>query len=322
MPWRKILRIVYPTDLITIAYILLTGIFIFFSALKLNDVAVHLTTRVFLVGVISLFIYLDYTYPSKLVRFVRHFYPLALLCYFYPETDYLNNIFFPNLDPWVANLEVTIFGGHPSIWFSEYFPWRWFSELMNLGYFSFYILIFILCYKIYRDDYEDFSISVFIICMSFYIYYFIFIFFPVAGPQFYFAPPDNLLPDGYLFSKAVAIVHEMGERPTAAFPSSHVGIMCLLLVLASKYAPKLLKWYIPIGIILILSTVYIKAHYAIDVIAGVLTVPTLYWISIQAYNVIVQGLSQEIKVQLVYEKIRVWVNDISEKIRQRQNPFR
>jgi membrane-associated phospholipid phosphatase len=307
MPWRKILRIVYPTDLITFAYILVTGIYIVISALKLQDISSHISARIGFVLFISLVIYLDHLTPNRVVRFFRHFYPLALLGYFYPETDYLNNVIFPNLDPLVANLEVTVFGGHPSIWFSEYFPWKWFNDLMNFGYLSYYFLIFIVCYTVYKKSYQHFSFVLFVVVMSFYIYYLIFIIFPVAGPQYSLLPPDNQLPDAYVFRDVIKWIHRFGERPTAAFPSSHVGMLCILLYLSGKFAPKLIKWLIPFGVILVLSTVYIKAHYVIDVIAGFLSVPTLYWISSHTYVAITHTMSQEVKIQTIYNKLKVIV---------------
>jgi len=296
MPWKKLVRFISPLDFITLAYIVITGILIILGAGKLENTASHLFARLgFLIGM-GVFIYLNQIIPSnKAIRFIRNFYPLALLGYFYPETDYLNNIFFSNLDPFVANLEVTIFGGHPSIWFSQYIPWKWFNELMNFGYFSYYFLIFIVCYTIYLDSFENFSRAIFIICMSFFMYYILFILFPVAGPQFYLTPPDNQIPNAYLFSKLIKIVHNMGEGPTAAFPSSHVGIVLILLYLANKFASKLLKWLIPVSILLILSTVYIKAHYVVDVIAGILSFPTMYWISSNTYHGIKILFAQFIK---------------------------
>ena len=62
---------------------------------------------------------------------------------------------------------------------------------------------------------------------------------------------------------------EIGERPTAAFPSSHVGMstICMLLALVAKR--KWLFWVmLPFWILLVFGTVYIKAHYAIDSIFG------------------------------------------------------
>jgi len=178
---------------------------------------------------------------------------------------------------------------------------------MSFGYLSYYFLIFLLAYWIYKYKYEKFSFVIFMICMSFYIYYIIFIIFPVAGPQFYLSPPYNQVPDAYIFRDLLKFVQSIGEKPAAAFPSSHVGITCIVIYLSVKFAPKLLKWFVPIGTLLILSTVYIKAHYVIDVAAGFLSFPAIYWISSHTYSVILHGLSQEMRIQIIYEKIRIVV---------------
>ncbi|HEY4786090.1 MAG TPA: hypothetical protein VIH57_08570, partial [Bacteroidales bacterium] len=201
MPWRKILKVVNPTDLVTLAYILITGLFIVISSFKLTGINSHLLIRFGFILIICSLIYLDNRYKNKTISFLRNFYPLALLGYFYPEIDFLNNVFFRNLDPEVANLEVTIFGGHPSVWFSEMFHWKWFNDVMNFGYISYYFLIFFLAFWIYQKNIKSFPFVVFTISMSFYIYYLIFIIFPVAGPQFYLTPPDNQISDGYIFSQ-------------------------------------------------------------------------------------------------------------------------
>ncbi len=303
MPLRKFLHHIYPIDIITVAYITITSVYIVLGAAVLDNFVSHLIIRLVFLGAIGILIFLNYSVNNASLHFLRSFYPLALLSYFYPETDYLNNVIFPNFDPAVSNLEITIFGGHPSVWFSHYMPWKWFNDLMNLSYFSFYIFIFGLCYWIYRNARQHFQETMFIICMSFYMYYILFILFPVAGPQFYLSPPDNLLPDAYFFRDLVKFVHEFGEGPTAAFPSSHVGVMVLMIYLAYKYAPKLLKWFVLGGILLIMSTVYIKAHYVIDVIGGFLSIPTMYWVSKHTYQTLTQGINNEANTLTLYQKL-------------------
>lgn len=280
---RKIIRNTLPIDVITAFYVILTGIYIFFGFLKIENAYLHLIFRIGVLALIFLIISTDRLIQKPFFHFLRNFYPLALFGIFYAETDALNNVIFNNLDPYIVNFEETIFGGQPSIWFFQKFPWNWFNEIMNASYLSFYFLILILCFYVYRKNSENAKFPIFIVCSSFYIYYLIFILFPVVGPQFYFNPPYNQIPDASFFRAAVKFIDSIGERPTAAFPSSHVGIVCILWYLAYKYAKPLLKWYIPIGILLFFSTVYIKAHYAIDVIAGILSAPTLYWISSSLY---------------------------------------
>lgn len=62
----------------------------------------------------------------------------------------------------------------------------WVSEPLNMGYFFYYpmILVVVVWYLLYRFDlFEKVS---FVIVTAFFIYYLIYIFVPVAGPQFYF----------------------------------------------------------------------------------------------------------------------------------------
>jgi membrane-associated phospholipid phosphatase len=284
MAIKKIIHTLLPLDVATLAYILITGTYIILGASKLQNIAPHLVTRGIFIAIIGLVVFLDTRFQHTLLRFYRHFYPLSFLGYFYAETAYLNHIVFHSFDPWVVNLEQTIFGCQPSVLFSKYFYWKWFNELMCFGYVSYFVLIFGVCFWIYKFANKKFQFSFFVICASFYLCYLFFILFPVEGPQFYFAAPDNQLPNAYFFRHVLELVREAGEKPTAAFPSSHVAITCLLLFLSAKNAPKLFYWIIPSALLLFLSAVYIKAHYVIDVIAGFFTFPILYWISSRIYS--------------------------------------
>ena len=177
----------------------------------------------------------------------------------------------------------------------------WVSEPLNLGYFFYYpmMLIVVLWYFIFRYDLLE-KIS-FVIITSFFIYYFIYIFLPVAGPQFYFPAigADNvaqgvfpaigdyfnhhreLLPGpGYehgFFYSLVESSQQVGERPTAAFPSSHVGISTILMIMAWRGSRRLFVCLMPFYLLLCGATVYIQAHYLIDAIAGFLSAFVLYW---------------------------------------------
>ena len=125
----------------------------------------------------------------------------------------------------------------------------------------------------------------FIVITSFLIFYLFFIIFPVGGPQFYYIDWPEKLPDGYFFGPLLRKIQYYGEGATAAFPSAHVSVSMILLMGSFLYSKNLLKIIIPITIILIFSTVYIRAHYLIDVIAGIFIAPVLFWISAEIYNI-------------------------------------
>ncbi len=96
--------------------------------------------------------------------------------------------------------------------------------------------------------------------------------FPAIGD--YFNNNQELLPGpGYqhgFFYNLVESSQQVGERPTAAFPSSHVGMSTILMIMAWRGSKKLFACLIPFYMLLCGATVYIQAHYLIDAIVGFL----------------------------------------------------
>lgn len=284
-----------PIDRITLGYIVTTLLLIVFSIGRLDGVLLHVLIRLVLVGLIIWLAWITPRITPDFLLFLRNAYPLILLGFFYSETDYLNNIFFSNLDPFFERVELWLFGLHPSIVFSKALSQAWFSELMNFGYFSYYPLILLLPLWLWIKNRESFYYTIFITILSFYLFYWFFILFPVAGPQFYLEESLRTTPHSGLFSTLVKFAEWMGEGPTAAFPSSHVGIMAIMAYLAYKFAPKLLVIYVIFGTLICFSTVYIKAHYAVDVIGGLIFAPFLLMISNWIYKRLNGTIPQNLK---------------------------
>ncbi len=198
-----------------------------------------------------------------------------LLAFFYGETAHLNTFLFPKIDPYLVAWDEWIFGYQPSIRFSEMANHPIFSELMFLAYFSYYLMPFIAFVAIWvykRTYFEKFS---FLILSGYFTYYLLFICIPAAGPQFYFTPPLNQIETSGFFGMLVKLIQKYGEAPTAAFPSSHIGISVMLLILLFRNFKKLAVLFLPFCLLLIFSTVYIKAHYFVDILAGILTGPLI-----------------------------------------------
>ena len=232
---------------------------------------------------------------------------MSLLSYWYPDTLEFNR-FFPNLDHVFATIEQFIFSGQPAIWFCHTFPHILVSEAFNMGYFFYYpmMLIVTLFYFIYK--FEWFEKMSFVLVTSFFIYYLLYIFIPVAGPQFYFPAigmdkvnacifpaigdyfntNDYLIPGpGFehgLFYQLVEASQEVGERPTAAFPSSHVGISTIVMIMAWRVNKKLAYVLAPFYILLCCATVYIQAHYLIDAIVGFVSAFFVYQLATLMYK--------------------------------------
>lgn len=201
----------------------------------------------------------------------------ALMGAFYGETAVLNTFLFNKIDDFLIDADQFIFGFQPSIIFSDKYGSILFSEIMYLGYFSYYIMplgAFIYFWLKKRACFVEFTT---IVLSSYFIYFLIFVLLPAEGPQFYFSAPENQIEAKGFFGNIVKTIQKYGEAPTAAFPSSHVGICLIILSLLFKYTRRLFYIYLPFSVLLFFSTVYIKAHYFIDVIAGILSAPIVFY---------------------------------------------
>ena len=271
-------RLFNLTEIAIISYVVITMAFIFFFKNELPNFIYHLLLRLIVIGVLGVTIFIQKKYDPSFFKHLRIFIPFLFLAFFYNETDLLNNVIFKtNLDPVFSTIELNIFHHQPSVEFALNFPYNIFAEAMYLGYFSYYLLIVGLpLYFCFAKREEITKKIIFVVIASFLLYYLIFILFPVAGPQFYFKDTTASLPQGFIFGEIMRIIQFYGEGETAAFPSSHVSICLILLWFTFNYAKKLLIFVLPITILLIMSTVYIRAHYLIDVLAAFLITPVFY----------------------------------------------
>jgi len=278
----KIKKYLLPVEIATIAYILVTAIYLAVFKAPM----IHFGIRISVTVLMLLLAGLHNVNRNPVVELIRYFLPFALLSYWYPETYYFNSFIFDNLDHHFVKVDQLLFGCQPSLEFSKCIPWGWFSELMYFGYFSYYFIFFGTAFWCYLLRKELMNKAIFIFVCSFYLFYIVFAILPVMGPQFYFIPPLNEVPDGFLFCKLQRFLQYIGEKPTGAFPSSHVGISFTVVIFAAQHCRILLKYILPLFMILILATVYIKAHYLIDVIGGFAAAAITYPLVSRLYRIL------------------------------------
>jgi membrane-associated phospholipid phosphatase len=251
----------------------------------LEDPVPHFVAR--LGGLLFIFIlaHLNQKHSGKFILFARNFYPLFFLSFFYAETGYMKNIILnDNLDSYFAGIDQAIWGFQPSLQFSKAMSQGWFNELMNVSYFSYYAITVVICVALYvRNKPRSFK-PIFIVVFSFYMYYIIFDVFPVTGPQYYFDTMAKEPIPPYFFGKIMRYLLLEYEKPTGAFPSSHVGLALILSYIAFKEHKTMFYASLPFVIGICFATVYLKAHYAIDVLGALITVPIFIVISSSIYN--------------------------------------
>jgi membrane-associated phospholipid phosphatase len=198
-------------------------------------------------------------------------YFLPAFMFYYLETDVLHTAIYGSfmLDGWLARADVALFGGQPSLSFQRVTPSPWIGELMSLGYLAFYPLVIIagmsrLLRLTSGEAYERLVRSMTVMFMSCYV---MFTLLPAAGPRYVFADASAAI-HGFVAAPLLQAMLELGERPTGAFPSSHVAFIVVLAAWCWTFRRRAFWAVQPIAVVLSLATVYIQAHYAVDVLAG------------------------------------------------------
>lgn len=233
--------------------------------------------------------------------FIRHYYPIPMYVGFYRETGLLNQMFFSDyLDAFFIKLDERIFGFQPCLEFMYALPYLWVSEPFYAAYFSYYVMISGIGLALYLRDKRQFFHYVSVVSLVFYVCYLTYICLPVMGPRAFFREIDGFrLPDEIqayagtpyypetvksgLFFNIMAWIYRHFEGPGAAFPSSHVAIALCTLWFSFRYLPKIRHIHTVDVILLCISTVYCRYHYAVDVLGGALAAAVLVPVADRLY---------------------------------------
>ena len=231
--------------------------------------------------------------PAPLLDFLRHFYPVLFYTALFVETGSLNRMVCPNyLDPMVARWEQSLFGCQPSVLFMQKLPWLAVSELFYASYFSYYIMIAGVGIALYLRSRQQFYHYVSVVSFLFYVCYLIYIFLPVIGSRVFFHQVDGYalpeatqqlaLTDTYpeavqagVFFRIMRWVYRVFEAPGAALPSSHVAVALCTVFFSFRYLRRIRYVHLAVALLLCLSTVYCRYHYAVDVLAGLVAAAVL-----------------------------------------------
>jgi len=285
-------KVIYPVELFAV---LLNLIFCVCSLLSLGKVETSLfglsVDRELVMGVVFLLVtplmllFIRLTNPSRnlIVQFFRICYIQAIYILYFTECIWLSQLMFngASFDAFFANLDFRIFGFQPAIQFPRYFQeYRIVNEMFFFSYFFYYALVSTGVWILFiRKHYQIAVRALFIISVSFFTMYVWFIFFPVQGPKYFFPELHAIWYSnfrGFFFTKIVKGVFNNTNLGGAAFPSSHVALSLIAFILNWKYNRYLIPVYLPLTVLLFVSTVYLYAHYFVDIPAGILTGIGLY----------------------------------------------
>ncbi|TVQ40113.1 MAG: hypothetical protein EA384_04190 [Spirochaetaceae bacterium] len=223
---------------------------------------------------------------GSVLHFVRTFYVQLFYTAYFMRVIVLSQMVWggASLDAFFYRLEEAIFGVQPAVLLPQTFGHLLvLNELIYFAYFAFYLLLCAPSWLLFlQRRYAQAQRCLFVITASFAVLYVWYLLFPVHGPK-YFIPElharwySDL--DGYLFAGLMRWIFADANLAGAAVPSSHVAVSLIALILHARYLPRTLWVVVPLTLLLWVSTVYLYAHYVVDVLLGWAVVPPLFWFS-------------------------------------------
>ncbi len=173
------------------------------------------------------------------------------------------------------------------------------TEFLQIVYGSFYFLPIILGIDLLINKREkEFNYSLFAVVFGFFLSYVGYFLLPAIGPRFTlhdFLKTNEELPGLFLTNFLREVVNK-GESITSTmanaadivqrdvFPSGHTQMTLIVMYLAYKYKTKSRFFLIPTGIALIFSTIYLRYHYATDLLGGFSFMVLTMWSGKWVYN--------------------------------------
>ncbi|GAB4363784.1 MAG: phosphatase PAP2 family protein [Calditrichia bacterium] len=210
------------------------------------------------------------TRSSRIWHFIRHGYIIAALPFLYWQVGpLLHLVCFREFDPWIIQMETWAFGTIPNLWLQQ-FHTPLLTEFMQISYSIYWITIPLGGAIFYfSKQYRHYEQLLHYVTLTFFLSYFIFIFFPVAGPRFFIAEQITASYKGLFLTDFLRNFMKQAGFRGGAFPSSHVGVAVTIFIFVLRFKPKIgLLVFLPLVTALSLATVYGQYHYVSDVTAG------------------------------------------------------
>jgi len=219
---------------------------------------------------------------SRWLWIARYATPLLFLTFFFRLTGQVNPFFeLGRFDEVIIKLDGFIFGDpYLSMHFQETSPFSSpvFGEFMCLSYVAYFFFLpvfggILIVRGLWRQPGPSALCSWYVSCvvLTYYLHYFAFFLFPVAGPAFHLDKGIALDP-GFVINRLHHAIVSRGDVPGGCFPSSHVAVALIHTFIARRLGwPLLTVICTVITVSICFSIVYTRAHYATDAPAGLLS---------------------------------------------------
>jgi membrane-associated phospholipid phosphatase len=266
---------------ILIIYTVIQGLF--FTSIP--NIGMLLLQNVFIaITIISIATLSKYRAGSIFLNIHRYYHLPIIYVIFMQVFVYISVLNPHDYDPVLVSWDKALFGMNPTEWLQQ-FAFPALTEFLQIAYVLFYFHAFAQSIELnMRGLYEEAERVTRTIVFGFLLSYLAYFFMPAIGPRFSvhdYASISTDLPgvwvtdiirniidtgDGFRV-KTIAPALQMHRN---CMPSGHTMMTLMNMILAFRFRSTLRWIFLIMGCSLIFSTIYLRYHYVVDVIAGIL----------------------------------------------------
>ena len=220
---------------------------------------------------------------SRVFALLRYFYIIPVIYIMYDQTHFFVRVVHPvDYDDVLIVVDRIIFGTDPTMWFSKYsFPAL--TEYLQICYFLFYLMPIMQAVELWkRNDIKRLESFARAMAFCYFISYVMYFGMPAVGPRFTlhdFSTINTDLPGLFLTNILRGLIDAGGGITWGAadpisivnrdcMPSGHTMLTLVNISLAFFNRSKFRWFFAVVGGSLVISTVYLRYHYGIDVLFG------------------------------------------------------
>jgi membrane-associated phospholipid phosphatase len=207
---------------------------------------------------------------SPVAEFIHHWFLLLYVPFCYKQVPYLvSALHLRAADNTLAHWDLAMWKVDPVFWLSS-IQSRFAVEFLQAVYTMFIpgsVALGIVLW--FRRPREEFRLGTFTIALTFLVSYLGYLLLPARGPRFMeyasqYAPLHGL----WSFHSFQNILDKLEGLQYDCFPSGHVAVVLVGCWLARWISPRVFYIFAAFAACITFSTVYLRYHYVIDVIAG------------------------------------------------------
>jgi membrane-associated phospholipid phosphatase len=212
------------------------------------------------------------------LRVLINFYPIAFVPILYESLGPLIVAARPLArDDLLIAADRWLFHADPTVVFQR-FVRPALTDFFFVAYLTYYFIAIALGAVLWRRNPPTARRFIFTLTLAYVVSYAGYFALPALGPRVALASRHSVALETTTVSRAISsTLDELEKTKFDVFPSGHTMIAVVVLIAAYQRARDAFWWLLPVAVCLVVSTVYCRYHYVVDVIAGallaVVTVP-------------------------------------------------